>query len=372
MGLERITMVLQQVNTIFDTDMFTFLIRSIEITDMPYQDHVVHYRIIVDHIRAATFLISEGVIPTNSERGYIVRNLLRRAFVHAHLCKLSSDFYCALVKAICQYYAVHYSFISLEMILQTIEEESAVFMKAFIKGKKAFDALGEQVRASTLPLISGKDLFDLHQTYGFRLELMIDLAHEAQIQIDTDGFWDAYKKHQEVSRVGQEKKFGGHGLFLQTGELKIVDETELQKVTRLHTATHLLQAALRRVLGNEVHQKGSDITVERLRFDFSYPRKLTDAEKKQVTDIVNTQIQKASAVTCQEMSLSEAEKTGALMFQKEKYGTQVTVYTMGDFSQELCGGPHVQNTKELGTFVILKEEASSAGRTTHSRNGSIK
>ncbi len=356
MGLERIAMVLQGVETVFETDIFKEIIKSIETKTAPYEKEARRYRIIADHLRAAVFLISDGVLPSNTDQGYILRSLLRRAITHGKILKLPDDFYQAAIAEVCGYYKKQYALLPPDEITAVIAREYALFAQVFEKGKKEFDALAARAHH-----IAGKDAFDLHQSFGFRLELMNDLAKDFGIGVDEKGFWEAYKKHQEISRAGSEKKFGGHGLILQTGELKAANEEELKKVTRLHTATHLLQAALRVVLGEHVHQRGSDITAERLRFDFSHPQKMTDEEKKKVEDMVNMHIQKGLPMTMKEMPIDEAEKSGALMFQKEKYGAVVKGYSAGDFSKELCGGPHVQNTKEVGAFKILKEEASSAG-----------
>lgn len=364
MGLERIAMVLQGKETVFETDIFASVIQSIESETFPYLHEMRRYRIIADHLRAAVFLISDGVLPSNVDRGYILRNLLRRAITHAKIMKLPDDFYTAPIKIVHEYYKEHYSLQPAEYIVAAIADEHASFDKAFERGLKEFYIFADVAREST-HVISGADAFNLQQTYGFRLELMLDLAKDALVNIDEKGFWEEYKKHQEISRAGAEKKFGGHGMKLQTGELKAADDAELAKVTRLHTATHLLQAALREVLGDHVRQKGSDITAERLRFDFIHSQKMTDEEKKKVEDIVNRHIAEALPVTYEEMPIDDAEKTGAMMFNKEKYGNIVSVYTIGNkenaVSMELCGGPHVDNTKTVGHFRIMKEEASSAG-----------
>ncbi|MBI2054603.1 MAG: hypothetical protein HYT39_00690 [Candidatus Sungbacteria bacterium] len=213
--------------------------------------------------------------------------------------------------------------------------------------------------------VSGKEAFDMHQNTGASLELVVQIAQRFNLDVDEEGFWQEFEKHQEISRAGVEKKFGGHGLLLDTGELKASDEGELKIVTRLHTATHLLNAALHKVLGDEVEQRGSDITVERTRFDFLFPRKLTPEEISKIEDLVNYAIQKDFPVTIQEMDVEEAKKSGALFFYKGHYPERVKVYTVGEkaevFSKELCGGPHVARTGEIGIFKIIKEEASSAG-----------
>ncbi|MBI5913086.1 alanine--tRNA ligase [Candidatus Azambacteria bacterium] len=364
MGLERIAMVLQGKETVFETDIFSSIITAVENKDIPYMHEERRYRIIADHLRAAVFLISDGILPSNVERGYILRNLVRCAVTHAKILKLPDDFYRAPIEVIHAYYRGQYQLLPMETIATAVADEHGAFARAFERGMKEFHALADAAQG-TIKTIRGIDAFNLQQTYGFRLELMMDLAKDVGVAVDEAGFWEEYKKHQEVSRAGAEKKFGGHGMKLQTGELKAADDAELAKVTRLHTATHLLQGALREVLGPHVRQKGSDITAERLRFDFIHSQKMTDEEKKKVEDIVNRHIREALPVVHKEMPIDDAEKTGALMFNKEKYGNTVSVYTIGNeentISSELCGGPHVENTKEIGKFKIIKEEASSAG-----------
>ncbi len=366
MGLERIAMVLQSVETVFETDIFQAIIKSIETKEVPYEKEARRYRIIADHLRAAVFLISDGVLPSNVERGYILRTLLRRAIAQARILNLSlNDFPIKPIKQAHQYYKEDYPLLPLEQIITVVKKEFDAFLAAFERGRKEFLSIVEREGENGKAIIPGKDAFNLHQTYGFLLELMMDFAKDIGFSVDEAGFWEEYKKHQEISRAGAEKKFGGHGMKLQTGELKAADDGELKKVTRLHTATHLLQAALREVLGDHVRQCGSDITVERLRFDFIHTQKMTDEEKKKVEDIVNEHISEALPVTHEEIATNDAEKTGALMFEKEKYGNTVRIYTIGNkensVSKELCGGPHVHNTSEIGKFKISKEEASSAG-----------
>ncbi|MBI3458682.1 alanine--tRNA ligase, partial [Candidatus Azambacteria bacterium] len=347
MGLERMAMVLQNKETVFEIDIFFVVIKTLENPEFLYKDQAHRYRIIADHLRASLFLISDGVLPSNTDRGYILRSLIRRAITHAKILQLSDEFYNLPVELLQVYYASYYRLLPVEDILLIINQEYALFSKAFETGKREFDHLAQQSLKKDLTLISGTEAFNLHQSFGFRLELISDLAKDVGLKVDEVGFWEAYKTHQSISRAGSEKKFGGHGLMLQTGELKAGTEQELKKVTQLHTATHLLQAALRQVLGHHVHQRGSDITAERLRFDFSHPQKMTNEEKEKVEKLVNEEIAKGLSVSFKEMSIDEAEKTGALMFQKEKYGKTVKVYSVGDFSQELCGGPHVVNTNEM-------------------------
>ncbi len=371
MGLERITMVLQGKETVFDTDLFTSVFPGL-------LDGSTSSRIIADHLRASIFLFSDGLSPSNKDSGYILRRLIRRALVQAKKLFIPTTQLINWIDGGVEYYSDAYPELkqNKNTIVTEFKRECDTFNATLERGLREFDKRFPGPQAQTVipgrPLQPfrvfqsvGEEAFDLYQTYGFPVEVIKELLVERLYKFDDESFnkkiKEEFKKHQEISSVGAEKKFGGHGLILQTGELKAANEEELKKVTRLHTATHLLQAALRQVLGNHVHQRGSDITSERLRFDFSHPQKMTDEEKKKVEDLVNEQISKELSVTMQDMPIDEAEKTGALMFQKEKYGAVVKVYSAGDFSKELCGGPHVDNTKEVGRFKITKEEASSAG-----------
>ncbi len=373
MGLERIAMVLQGKETVFDTDLFTATFPTWE-SDFQVDRDSASNRIIADHLRASVFLLADGVRPSNKDAGYILRRLIRRALVHAKKIPIPSPQLQEWIENIISNYGGFYSELikNKPEILKEFNKENEQFVLTLEKGMKEFERRYPRAEADFEPFPMfyigkevGQDAFDLYQTYGFPIEVIKELLIERSYQFNEKEFnqkvAEELKKHQEISRVGAEKKFGGHGLILQTGELKAANEEELKKVTRLHTATHLLQAALRAVLGPHVHQRGSDITAERLRFDFSHPQKMTDEEKKKVEDLVNEQIQKGLPMMMQELPIEEAEKTGALMFQKEKYGATVKVYSAGEFSKELCGGPHVDNTSEVGQFKILKEEAISAG-----------
>ena len=368
MGLERIAMVLQGKETVFETDIFSAIIASVENKDIPYTHEARRYRIIADHLRAAVFLISDGVLPSNIERGYILRNLLRRAVTHAKILKLSDGFYRAPIEVIYAYYQKHYQFLPIKAIMDAIADEHGAFAKAFERGMKEFHACADSARNENRP-IRGSDAFDLQQTYGFRLELMLDLAKDAGIIVDEAGFWEEYKKHQDTSRAGAEKKFGGHGLVLDTGELKAGSKEDMEKVIRLHTATHLLQKALRNNLGDEIKQMGSDINPERGRFDFSFTRKLTEEEIKKVENEINDVISQDLPVYFKEMPIEEAKKTGALFFFKEKYPNVVKIYFVGpkggsnekSYSIEFCGGPHVEHTLQVGSFKIQKQESVGAG-----------
>lgn len=348
MGLERLAMVSQNVPTVFETDLFEPILKAVE-ENTPGLE-IAAKRVVADHIRAAAFLIADGITPSNTEQGYVLRRLIRRVTRPGKSQKIVG-------MAVIQNYGNTYKelFQKKNEILLEIEKEEKRFEKALVDGIKYFK--------------KGIDPFTLHTTYGFPIDLTKDLARKNGIKIDEDDFNRKFEKHQEISRAGQEKKFGGHGLVLDTGELKAGSEDDLKKVTRLHTATHLLQQALREVLGEEVTQMGSDITVERTRFDFSFARKLTPEEKEQVEMLVNKKIKEDLQVQFDEMSKEEAERTGALHFFKAKYPDPVKIYFIAPegkgisdaWSKEFCGGPHVSRTGEIGEFKIIKEEAVAAG-----------
>lgn len=356
LGLERIAIFSQKVSSLYETDFFTpiiFEIRGKNLYD--YTKNVPSERIIADHLRSSIFLIADGVRPSNVEQGYILRRLLRRVIRHAKLLNQSEDLYQRVINVMKHdIYAGIYPDLKTKSkeILEVIVAEKEKFAKSLDRGLKEFNKLSS---------ISSKQAFDLYTTYGFPIELIEEMAQEKGLEIDLSDFEKELESHKAKSRAGAEKKFGGHGLLLDTGELKAATEEEVKVVTRLHTATHLLHASLRKILGEEARQAGSDITAERLRFDFSFPRKLTAEEIKKVEDLVNEVVQKDLLVTKEEMPYEEAVKTGALSFFKQKYPAMVNVYSVDDFSKELCGGPHVSHTGEIGKFKITKEEAISAG-----------
>lgn len=317
-GLERLTMTLQEVDNIYDTDLFKPVMDRIKMLSQNW--NIKSARIVADHMRASAHLIIDGVLPSNTDRGYVLRKLIRRAARHADILKVNID----------------------DIDNQkVIHNEVNKFKETLEKGLKEFE--------------KGTDPFTLFSSYGFPLELTLELAKEKGIEIDAKDFEEKFKKHQELSRAGAEQKFKGG----------LADVNDPQ-VVRYHTATHLLHQALHDVLGEGVGQKGSNITAERLRFDFSYDKKMTDEEKKKVEDIVNEKIKLAIPVQQIAMPRAEAEKTGARHFFGEKYGEEISIYFIGNdlqsaYSKEFCGGPHVKNTSELGTFKIQKEEASSQG-----------
>lgn len=346
-GLERIAAASNDNADVFSIDAFQVIIEYIEKTSgKEYSDsrYTPAFRVIADHIRAAIFIIADGVLPSNSEQGYFVRRLIRRAVRYADLLGVPSGVLAASVTAVGKIYSDQYETLSekggeIGNIIATEEEK---FRKTLTRGLKEFDKLSGNN-------ISGNDAFILFTTYGFPYELTEELASEKGVTVDKKGFEVEMRKHQELSRSGSEQKFKG-GL-VDYGEMSV----------KYHTATHLLHQALRNVLGNSVEQRGSNITPERMRFDFSFERKMTDEEKQIVEDIVNEHIQAAIPVTSKELPLEEAKKLGAIGLFGEKYGDVVKVYTIGNFSLEFCGGPHVTNTSQLGHFKMVKEESISAG-----------
>ncbi|KKU91182.1 MAG: Alanine-tRNA ligase [Candidatus Jorgensenbacteria bacterium GW2011_GWA1_48_11] len=353
MGLERLAMVVQNVPTIFETDLFQPLIQF-----LPANLSERMRRILTDHMRGIAFLISDGVWPSNKEAGYILRRLIRRLVTHLHLAGDTVDQTQIFVEVI-NLYGSFYPELNLnkERILEVFKEERARFKFTLQVGLKELN------RVTSL---DAKSAFKLYESYGLPYEILKELGGDKAIKLTREAFDEEFSKHKIISRMGAVKKFGGHGLILNTGELKAGDEAELKKVTRLHTATHLLHRALRQVLGDDVHQMGSDITTERTRFDFSFNRKMTPEELKKVEVIVNEKVKEELPVKFEEMTKEEAEKTGALHFFKEKYPEKVKVYYVGDslktaWSKEFCGGPHVTHTGEIGKIRILKEEAVGAG-----------
>ncbi|MDD3773792.1 MAG: alanine--tRNA ligase [Patescibacteria group bacterium] len=344
MGLERLIAVLNMEKNVYDTDLFQSIIKKIEeLSGKKYQDNQQAFRIIADHLRAATFLIADGVEPSNKERGYIVRRLIRRAIVKAKKLGIENIFVAEIADEVVEIYKDIYSELEnkRDNVKQTLQNEEEKFRKTLSLGLKEFEKIKQD--------LTGQKAFRLYETYGFPLEMTEELAKEQNVQIDKEEFKKAFKEHQKKSRTASVGMFKGG----------LADSGEETK--KLHTAAHLLLAALRQVLGNGVFQKGSNITSERLRFDFSHNEKLTSEQLKQVEDLVNEQIQAAIPVEMTEMGLNEAKKSGAMGVFESKYGDKVKVYTIDGFSNEICGGPHVENTKDLGYFKIVKEESSSAG-----------
>ncbi len=349
MGLERLAMVVQKKPTVFETDLFEPIIEEIYRGQTSVNKRAA--RIVADHIKSSVFLISEGILPSNSERGYILRRLLRRAIRYARLMNLSGGLLISAAKKVAEIYKdIYPEVLSREAdILTVIEKEGDKFEKTLERGLRELRIEIADYKSRGLKKIPGRLAFNLFQSYGFPLEVTMEVAGEEGFSVDREEFEEEFKKHQDISRTGAEKKFGGLG------------KSPSYEATKLHTATHLLQAALREVLGKEVKQMGSDINPERLRFDFSYPQKMTEEEIKRVEDLVNQKIKEDLEVKREEMGYKEAVKSGALAFFKEKYPERVSVYSIGHFSKEICAGPHVKRTSEIGHFKIIKEESSGAG-----------
>ena len=350
MGLERTLAVLHGYDDLFRTDLFTPIIERLQdLSGRPYaDDDRRRMRIVADHIRASAFIIADGVTPSNVEQGYILRRLLRRAMRFGRLLGIEGSLLPELAGVVVDHYSPAYP--ELEQKRQAIAHEIALeegrFLQALQRGEREFERLLGRLRDAQ---IGGRDAFYLYETYGFPLELTAEMARERGLTVDEAGFQEAYAEHQRLSRAGAEQKFAGG----------LADHTV--QTTRLHTATHLLHAALRLVLGEHVHQAGSNITAERLRFDFTHPEKLTDQELQRVEDLVNQAIAADYPVCVDTMSLEEAQTRGALAFFGERYGDRVNVYSIGDFSMEVCGGPHVERTGQLGHFRIQKQEAVGRG-----------
>ena len=377
MGLERLLAVINGFEDIYETDLLRPILEKVNQLAPQLDDRSA--RVITDHLRSSIFLIADGVRPSNKEVGYILRRLLRRVLAYqvqydVHPVRGKSpkataaaqlrnsngvhpDLLLEIFKMVKNHFGGFYPEVKDPRILEVMESERDKFQTAIASGLKELAGYKN---------VSAEEAFYIYETFGLPFELIKEMAPDKTRNLLKSDFDREFKKHQEVSRAGAEKKFGGHGLLLDTGELKAKDEEELKKVTRLHTATHLLQAALRQVLGSEIQQRGSDITVERTRFDFNFSRKLTSEEIKKVEDLVNEVIQKDLPVGFVELAKEEAEKTGALFFFKQKYPARVKVYYVGHdlktaFSKEFCGGPHVSNTLVIGKFKIIKEEAVGSG-----------
>ncbi len=357
MGLERLTVMLQGVDNVFETDLFRPIVDAVNSVAPQLNER--DSRIIADHLRASVFLIADGVRPSNKEAGYVLRRLLRRVMAYAVDRDVHGDMFTPVLAAVQgKLGGVYPEIMKTGEITAVVNDERDKFSVMVANGLKE---LGKH------KVIGAKEAFYIYESFGLPFELIVELApKEATSGLKREDFDKEFLKHQEISRAGAEKKFGGHGLLMDTGELKAKDEVELQKVVRLHTATHLMQAALREVLGKDVSQKGSDITAERTRFDFSFSRKVTPEELKQVEELVNKKIQEDLPVVFQELPADEAAKTGALHFFNVKYPPKVKVYYAGHsiadaFSKEFCGGPHVDHTLVIGKFKILKEEAVAAG-----------
>ena len=349
MGVERVTAILEGVNDNYKSSIWSDVIDLIsKLTNLPYEGNEESMRIIADHIRTAVFISADpaGIKPSNTDQGYILRRLIRRAIRHAKKLNIdiNSNWEEQIAKLLISKYKKYYSELDSNgtVVLEVLKNEKEKFNKTLEKGLREFAKVSNKD-------IDGETAFHLYDTYGFPIELTEELAHDAGINVDIKGFQEKFKAHQELSRTASAGKFKGG----------LAGNSEIE--TKYHTATHLLNAALKVVVGPDVHQKGSNITDERMRFDFSCDHKLSDEEKQKAEDLVNLWISEGLDVTVEEMAKEDAIKSGAECMFIEKYPDIVTVYSIGDVSKELCGGPHVKNTSELGHFKIKKEEASSAG-----------
>ena len=349
MGVERVTAILESVNDNYKSSIWSDVIDLISnISNLPYEGNEESMRIIADHIRTAVFISADpaGIKPSNTDQGYILRRLIRRAIRHAKKLNIdiNSNWEEQIARLLISKYKKYYSELDSNevVVLEVLKNEKEKFNRTLEKGLREFAKVSNKD-------IDGDVAFHLYDTYGFPIELTEELAHDAGINVDVKGFEEKFKAHQELSRTASAGKFKGG----------LAGNSEIE--TKYHTATHLLNAALKVVVGPDVHQKGSNITDERMRFDFSCDHKLSDEEKQKTEDLVNLWISEGLDVRAQEMAKEDAIKSGAECMFIEKYPDIVTVYSIGDVSIELCGGPHVKNTSELGHFKIKKEEASSAG-----------
>src|SRR3989344_1562701 len=350
MGLERLVSILQGVDDVFETDLLKPLFSKIKELAPKAEEKIL--RILTDHLRASIFLIIDGIRPSNKEAGYILRRLLRRILAYQIKYDIHADLFPESVEIVKKKFGKIYPKTKeTKIIIDVMESEAQKFKATIAHGIKEIE------KCET---ISGKKAFYLYETFGLPFELIKELSPIKTKDLKREDFDEEFEKHRDISRAGVEKKFGGHGLILNTGELKAKNEEEEKKVIRLHTATHLLQWALIEVLGKNIRQTGSDITAERTRFDFSFDRKLTSEEIKKIENLVNQKIKENLPVYFKEMPKTKAEKTGALSFFKAKYPEIVKVYFIGP-SIEFCGGPHVKNTSEIGNFKIIKEESTAAG-----------
>ena len=352
MGLERTVCVLNGYKSVYDIDLFAAALEKIQqLSGKKYDDNVKSMRIIADHVRTATFLLGDpvGVVPSNVDQGYVLRRLIRRAVRMANSLGMAKGSIAEIAKVYVQVYKDAYPELTqnADKIVSELNKEEEKFSKTLVAGEKEFFKVISHIPGKTVP---GGTAFKLYDTFGFPVEMTVELAAENGYTVDVEGFRQKFAEHQAKSHAGSEQRFKGG--MAEGGGIETV---------YLHTATHLLQAALRRVLGDEVKQKGSNITPERLRFDFSFGRPMTKEEIEKTEALVNQAIEQNLPVTCEEMPVEDARKTGAIGLFGNRYGEVVKVYSMGDFSKEICGGPHAASTGELGKFVITKEQSSSAG-----------
>ena len=354
MGLERTICVLNGKKSVYETDLFENILGKIaELSGKTYgEDEATTkaFRIIADHMRTSTFIMGDdrGVSPANVDQGYVLRRLIRRAVRYGMEIGMPEGFTGEIAKVIIEQYKDVYPELKRNeaFVLEQLALEETRFAKTLKQGNREFEKLAQRVKDGR---IDGESAFHLYDTYGFPVEMTCELAKDAGLTVDMEGFKECFKKHQATSQAGAEQRFKG-GLADHSAQS-----------ARLHTATHLLHAALRKVLGDEVAQKGSNITAERLRFDFSFGRKMTKEEIAEVERLVNEAIDAHAPIVCEEMTVPEAKAQGAIGLFTSKYGENVKVYTMGPYSKEICGGPHATNTGDLKSFKIQKEESSSAG-----------
>jgi alanyl-tRNA synthetase len=349
MGLERVLVALNG-GTVYDSDLFAAIFSKIAtLSCAAYEDQQKAYRIVADHTRTAVFILGDtfGVTPSNVDQGYVLRRLIRRAVRFAMQLGIEEGGLVQIAKAVIDQYKLSYPELHLnqDKIIKELQAEESKFQKTLAQGLREFEKLSKSLNNGQL---DGAAAFKLYDTYGFPIELTTELAQERLITIDLEGYRDRFQRHRELSQAGAAQKFKGG----------LADHS--MQTANLHTATHLLHASLRKVLGDEVAQKGSNITAERLRFDFSFHRKMTEEEIVETERLVNEAISEAVEITFEEMTPDEAKNAGAIGLFESKYGQNVKVYTMGKYSKEICGGPHAANTADLGAFKIVKEESSSS------------
>lgn len=361
MGVERTICMMSGAPTVYDTEIFAPIMQAIDGLSRPEavaalapEEALKARRVIADHMRTATFILCDpkgGVKPGNVGANYVLRRLIRRAIRYSRMLGIAEGFTVKMAEVICEKYKHVYPELAanLETCRNDLAQEEKRFNATLDKGEAMYNKVAEQLKAHGQSQISGKTAFKLYDTFGFPIELTLEMAAKDGLTVDREGFDEANRKHQELSRT------------TSAGSFKAGLQDNSEVVTRLHTATHLLHAALHRVLGPTANQKGSNITAERLRFDFAWPQKMTDEQKAAVEKLVNEWIAQGIDVTKKTTTVEEAKAEGAMALFGAKYGDQVSLYTIGDVSKEICCGPHVQNTRELGSFRIKKEEASSAG-----------
>ncbi len=358
MGVERTVCMLSGAATVFDTEIFAPIMEKIDELSTTRPDDadldIKSRRIIADHMRTATFILCDpkgSVKPGNIGANYVLRRLIRRAVRYSRFLGIEQGFTAKIAEVICKKYEHVYPELreNIATCIADLTAEENRFNQTLDKGEAMFNKVAEQLKAHGQTQISGKTAFKLYDTFGFPFEMTLEMAEKAGLVVDREGFEEANRKHQELSRT------------TSAGSFKAGLQDNSEVVTRMHTATHLLHAALQKVLGPTANQKGSNITAERLRFDFTWPEKMTDEQIKEVEKLVNEKIAEAIPVDMKTTTVEEAKKDGAMALFGAKYGDQVSMYSIGDFSREICCGPHVKNTSELGSFKIVKEQSSSAG-----------